>query len=293
MDISALFDFNLVAIHGGFGKASRASGRSKATLARHVSDLEASLELRLIERGSHHLRLTEEGRHLHERTVGLLGEIAEIGESLQFGLTEPRGQLVVSAPLLFSHAFLGQLAADFAATFPNVSLTVLTDDRLIDLVQEGVDVAIRVNPSDDEELIGRCFAHDDMVIVAHPRIAASLGNQNGEVRSIPVISMPNRLVRSPWSLTIGGQTDLWQPDVRLQLSSLLMIRDAVRAGAGAAALPRSVIRTEVEQGSLVVLGDVTDSAVDYWILHQSRRLVSTKVTAFTEFIIQSFPDRRL
>ena len=82
MDLHALADFNLVASHGGFGRASRASGRSKATLSRKVAELEQSLGVRLVERGTQALRLTEEGQALHRRTEGLLAEIAEAGESV-------------------------------------------------------------------------------------------------------------------------------------------------------------------------------------------------------------------
>lgn len=94
MDLDGLKDFNLVALHGSFGRASRVTGRSKATLSRRVSDLEASLGVRLIERGSRGLRLTEEGSQLHERTLQLLSEIEEIAGGLSTGHAQPRGTSV-------------------------------------------------------------------------------------------------------------------------------------------------------------------------------------------------------
>src|SRR5437870_3101792 len=106
MDMEALVDFNLVAAHGGFGRASRISERSKATLSRHVSELEQDLGVRLIERGSQSLRLTDEGRALHERTYGLLGEIQEAGEQIVLGASTPKGRLRVSAPVVFAHVAL-------------------------------------------------------------------------------------------------------------------------------------------------------------------------------------------
>src|SRR5690349_3989127 len=99
MDLQALSDFDLVAAHGGFGRAARVSGRSKATLSRRVAELEQDLGVRLIERGSQSLRLTDEGRGLHERTRGLLSEIAEAGEAVVLGASMPKGRLRVSAPL--------------------------------------------------------------------------------------------------------------------------------------------------------------------------------------------------
>ena len=99
MDLHDLADFNLVAAHGGFGKASRASDRPKATLSRRVRNLEEGLGVRLLERGAHSLRLTQEGKTLFGRTEGLLAEIAEIGAEIGEGRAKPRGRLRVSAPV--------------------------------------------------------------------------------------------------------------------------------------------------------------------------------------------------
>ena len=102
MDLEALADFNLVAAQGGFSRAARVSGRSKATLSRRVAELEQSLGVRLINRGTHTLRLTEEGRTLHARTEGLLAEIAEAREAVVLGASVLRGPLRVSAPIVFA-----------------------------------------------------------------------------------------------------------------------------------------------------------------------------------------------
>jgi len=111
MDLLALVDFNLVARHGGFGRAARLSGRPKATLSRRVAELERDLDLRLFERGARSLKLTEEGRALHERTSVLLTEIDETAAVIASGGETPRGRLRVSAPLLFSQTAMGTLAA--------------------------------------------------------------------------------------------------------------------------------------------------------------------------------------
>ena len=98
VDLLALADFNLVARHGGFGRAARATGRPKATLSRRVMELEASLGLRLFERGVGRPRLTDQGRVLHERTAQLLAEIHDIAEAIASGEDRPRGRLRISAP---------------------------------------------------------------------------------------------------------------------------------------------------------------------------------------------------
>lgn len=170
MDLHALADFHLVATHGGFGRASRASGQPKATLSRRVRDLEKSLGVRLIERGSRTLRLTDEGVALHTRTGSPMGEIAEALQDVKAGLGRPGGCLRVSVPLLFAQTSLGALAAAFLAAYPEVLLEVATDDRFVDLVADEVDVVIRVNPRPDSELVGRCFLRNRLMLVAPPSL---------------------------------------------------------------------------------------------------------------------------
>jgi DNA-binding transcriptional LysR family regulator len=121
MDLAALADFNLVALHGGFGRASRTAGRPKATLSRKVAELEAQLGVRLIDRGSRTLRLTQEGRALHARTQGPLGEIAEAGQAVGSGASLPRGKLRISAPIVLAHVLLPRVAAAFISTYPEVN----------------------------------------------------------------------------------------------------------------------------------------------------------------------------
>src|SRR3954466_7196596 len=168
MDLLALADFNLVARHGGFGKAARASGRPKATLSRRVSELEGSLDLRLFERGARVLKLTQEGRALHERTGALLAELDETAAAIASGGDRPRGRLRISAPLLFSQTAMGKLAALFALKYPEVRLEVTTEDRAVDMIEEGFDLVIRVNPDPDASLVGRILMRDRLAVVAGP-----------------------------------------------------------------------------------------------------------------------------
>lgn len=111
MELAALADFHRVAIAGSLSQASRTSGRPKATLSRHIRQLEESLGIRLVERGRQALRLTADGQALYERTHALLRDIEEAGQNLSSGSRQPRGLLRVSAPVLFAHTHGGRLAA--------------------------------------------------------------------------------------------------------------------------------------------------------------------------------------
>jgi len=285
MDLNALEDFQLVAAHGGFGKASRASGRSKATLSRRVSDLEEALGIRLIERGTRSLELTEAGQLLRSRTEGPMHEVSDAVAAARDGLTTPRGRLRIAAPLLFSQVALGRIAAQFLTKFPEVQIEVLAEDRLVDLVDEHFDVAIRINPRKDSALVGRCFARDRLVLAAAPSVQMPKANRDKASR-VPAVVMPTYRDGDVWSVR-NGQLNV-EPQPVLRLSSLLMVRDAIAAGAGAAMLPQSIIGDMLAKGELVTWGNAGDE-VELWVLHTSRRLQSPKVRAFVEFMCTLYP----
>ncbi|GJE59024.1 LysR family transcriptional regulator [Methylobacterium trifolii] len=284
MDLLALADFNLVARHGGFGRAARAAGRPKATLSRRVAELEAALDLRLFERGPRTLKLTEEGRALHERTGMLLAELDETAAVIASGSAKPRGRLRISAPLLFSQVAMGKLAAEFAARHPEVRLEVTTEDRAVDMVEEGYDLVIRVNPETNESLVGRIFMRDRLIVVASP----ALGRPVGE-RPVPAV------VRGPdggdaWHVGAPGGRSRIVFEPVLHLSSLIMVRDAIRAGIGAGCLPISLVCHDLTAGRLVQWGDIDGPAIALWTLYPSRRLLSARVSAFLDHLKQAFPN---
>ncbi|NGM87122.1 LysR family transcriptional regulator [Parapusillimonas sp. SGNA-6] len=293
MNLSALADFNLVASHSGFGKASRISGRPKATLSRHVMDLEQSLGVRLLDRGARALRLTEEGQALYEQTHALLGEIKDAGDAVSAGLATPRGRLRVSAPVLFSHTMLGRLAAGFTREYPEVQLDITAEDRNVDLIADGYDVAIRVNPHPDALLVGRCFARDDMLLVAPPTLNRPTASLDGTPGHVPAVALANSFDSGPWHYQDGDTFNTVIPDIRLRLSSLIMIRDAVLASAGAALIPRSLLSQAEPGAGFVIWGRLVTRPIELWVLHASRRLVSTKVTAFVDYLCNAFPTRTL
>lgn len=275
MDLLALAHFDLVARHGGFGRAARASGRPKATLSRRVAELEASLGMRLFERGAHLLRLTEEGRALHEGTGVLLTEIDEVAATIAAGGAAPRGTLRVSAPLLFSQIAMGRLAAGFALACPQVRLEVTTDDRSVDMVEEGYDLVIRVNPDADANLIGRVFLRDRMLVVAPPAMARPADGGAAESQG--------------WRIKAADGAVTMAVAPQLRLSTLVMVRDAVLAGAGAACLPLSLVAADLAADRLRQWAELDAPEIALWALYPSRRLLSSRVSAFLEHLRQAFP----
>lgn len=285
MDLLALADFNLVARHGGFGKAARAARRPKATLSRRVAELEGALDIRLFERGARALKFTEEGRALFERTSLLLTEIEETVTAISSGGTSPRGRLRISAPLLFSQTAMGKLAAAFALQYPDVRLEVTTEDRAVDMIEEAYDLVIRVNPAPDASLVGRIFLHDRLVLVANPDF-----RRPKDAEPVPVIVRGDIGGAETWSVTNTRGPSQIAANPVLGLSSLVMVRDAVRAGAGVARLPLSLVSPDLAAGRLAHWGDVAGPDIALWALYPTRRLLSARVSAFLDFLKEAFPN---
>ncbi|MDB5647341.1 LysR family transcriptional regulator [Methylobacterium sp.] len=284
MDLLALADFNLVARYGGFGRAARAAGRPKATLSRRVAELEASLASRLFERGARVLKLTEEGRALHERTRVLLTELDETAAAIASGGGRPRGRLRISAPVFFSQTAMGKLAAEFALKHPEVRLEVTTEDRAVDMVEEGHDLAIRVNPAPDESLVGRIFLRDRLVVVAAPSLVRPEGDA-----AAPAVVRGAMADPMTWTMRSPAGMSSVTAEPVLGLPSLMMVRDAVKAGVGAGRLPISLVSHDLAAGRLVLWGDLDRPEIALWTLYPSRRLLSARVSAFLDHLKEAFP----
>jgi DNA-binding transcriptional LysR family regulator len=284
MDLLALADFDAVALHGGFGAASRATGRPKATLSRRVRELEDNLGVRLIERGARPFRLTEEGATLHAEAHAMLGRIEDVAEGLVARAGAPRGALRVSAPVLFAHRGLGRLAARFAMNYPAVHLEVVIDDRFVDPLKEGFDVVIRANPAPSTELAGRCFCAIASWLPPRHR-SPNLPTAAPFPRSCSAAAQA-----SAWRLTAGGRTKTLLPRDVVRLSSMALVYDAVREGIGAAMMPASLIRDDLANGTLLSWGEVDGRSIEVWALYPPQRHVAGKVSAFVGMLVDHFHD---
>jgi DNA-binding transcriptional LysR family regulator len=260
------------------------AGRPKATLSRRLSGLEAGLDLRLFERGARTLRLTQEGRALYQRMAALLTELDEAA-AIASGMDRPRGRLRVSAPLVFFQTAMGKLAAAFALRFPEVQLEVMTEDRAVDMVEEGYDLVIRVNPDLDESLVGRAFLRDRLVVVASPSLARPA---NGS--AVPAVGAWSR--RRDRDLA-GGDAGRARRHRSSHGPRAVLARDGLRrcSGRRRRRAPTSVAR-EPRPGvwPSCALGDVDGSEITLRALYPSRRLLSARVSAFLDHVKDAFPQ---
>ena len=187
--------------------------------------------------------------------------------------------------MLFAHTVMGKLAADFAIAHPEVRVEVTAEDRVVDMVEEGYDMIIRVNPPPQTDLVGRCFVRDRYILAASPRIPRP---PQGE--TVPAVLLARDNPTAAWKITDREMHLTVMPDAILRLSSLVMVRDAARTGIGAALLPLSIVIGDLARGTLVHWGDAEEREVELWALYTSRRLLSRKVTAFLDHLTRAFPN---
>ncbi|MGI4812988.1 MAG: substrate binding domain-containing protein, partial [Janthinobacterium lividum] len=226
----------------------------------------------------------EEGLVLHERTRGLMAEIQEAGKAAASSAPVPRGRLRISAPIVFAHVVLCPIAARFALAYPQVELEIIAEDRVVDPVDDGYDLVVRIDPAHNERLMGRCILIDQRLVVAAPTMSIPAASTRDMDRLSAPAVMFAAASGAPWEMrTRGGGARTLQPLPVLRLSSLLMVRDAVLQGVGAALLPRLLIAQDVAAGRLVCWGEC-GPPVEIWALYNSRRLLSAKVRAFLDML---------
>jgi DNA-binding transcriptional LysR family regulator len=290
MKLDDLSDFFLVASNGGFAQASRVSGRAKASLSRKVMDLEASLGVRLFERSSRAVRLTREGELLFNSASVPLDQISKAVDMLRDGRAQPRGRLRISVPSLFGFMWMGRISAQFKVVHPEIDLEVTIEDREVDLVNEGYDLVIRVNPKPNSDLVGICVLRDQLLVVAAPSlIDQSTAMSAPHPQPVPVVV--RRSARNPAIWQIGGNfARAIETKPVLELPTLTMILDATLTGIGAAKLPSALVNEDISTGRLVCWGPLSVPPAEIWALHTSRRLASAKVKTFTQFLKTAIPQ---
>ena len=279
MDLEALSDFVLAARHGGYGAASRAIARSKASIARRVADLERRLGVRLFERGHAGLKLTDAGGELFGRIAGPFREIEEASEAVSPENTGLKGRLRISAAVVFAHAHLVPIVAGFSRLHPGVEIEVVADDGMIDLVEDRFDIVIRANPSPSDQLVGKCITRTDRVAVAAPDLPIPREGDRA-----PFVGRSADHPAASWHLMTesGPRELLLRPG--LKLSTLLMVHQAAIHGAGVALLPRTLVAGDLAMGRLASWGIEVGAVTELWALHTSSRLASVKVVSFLHYL---------
>jgi len=270
-DLNDLFYFAKVIEHGGFMAASRVIGIPKSRLSRRIAELEERLGVRLIQRTTRRLALTEVGSHFYQHCQAVLSEAEAAEETIARARAEPRGLVRISCPELVAKTLLGPLLPRFMQTHPLVRIQLEATNRRVDLIEEGFDIAIRVRQviEDSANQVARPIGQGRMVLVASPSLLQQLGApQNaGELTSYPWLTMSRADGRGLWSLldADGHEITLHVEVPRLMTDDLVVLTQAASQGLGIAQLPRLVCQEALNRGELVEL--LPDYQIPWGIMH--------------------------
>ena len=273
---------------GSFSAAARQWGRSKAVVSKYVNALEDHLGVQLLRRTTRSLSLTEAGRAYRERCVEVLGEIEALEVSLREGIAAPRGPLRITAPPGFASHYLDVMTTDFIARFPEVTLDLDLTHRMVDLVEENIDVAIRVTDPRDSSLVARRIAPAPILAVASPDYLRRRGTPKkpADLRDHDCIVDTNFRDQQRWRFRSSGKTETVSVDGPLRVNHPDAVREMAAAGHGIALVPDFVARDALEAGRLreVLRGTV---AFQWSILavYPRRKYLPARVRAYVDHLL--------
>ncbi len=288
----AIAAFVKVVETGSFARAAERLDVSVSSVSRHVTDLEAHLDARLLNRTTRRLSLTETGRAFHERCVQLLADLAEAEESAGAGSVTPRGTLRISCSVTFGERHVAPAVAQFMTRYAETRFDVELSDRSVDLVDEGFDAAVRIGAIGGQNLVGRRVGATQLVCCASPAYLA----RRGEPRA------PEDLATHACLLyEYAPQRDTWvfvdQSGIerRVRVTGPVHSNNGAfaaalaRAGVGIAYEPDFIVGADLRAGALVpILRAFAPPPSPIHVVYASRRHLSAKVRAFADFLAERF-----
>jgi DNA-binding transcriptional LysR family regulator len=283
--------FNAVVDAGSFVKAADALEMSKAAVSRYVVDMETRLGVRLLHRTTRRLSLTDEGQVFYLRSKELLAELAEAEDEITSRSDAASGLLRINAPFTFGVLHLAPLWGAFRVLHPKVRLDVTLADRLVDLVEEGYDVAIRIANLENSTLVSRRLATTRMVLCASPQYLKLYGTpkQPGELASHAVISYSYWSTRDEWHFKgpLGPVSVKTNPCI--QTNSGDTCRAAALASQGIILQPSFLVGDDLACGTLVeLMPEFRSLELGIYAVYPTRKHVSLKVRALIDFLTNHF-----
>jgi len=293
MDINDILVFVRVAQAGSFSKAARELGMPVSTVSRRVAELEADLGVPLLLRTTRSLRITDVGRSYLEHGNAIAAEI-EKAESLASGLQSvPQGLLKITASTDFGNQFLGKIVSDFLKTNPKVRVEVVLTQRVVDLISEGFDLAIRMGELDDSSLMAKKIGNMEMQIYASPSFLKKYGEPTrpadlSQFECIQFTADQGSTEFDVWPLQ-SHKTKVEIPiSGRVASNDMALVRDFARSGDGLALMPHFICSEDVKAGHLkVVLKDWVWSGGPFHVVYPGQRFVLPKVRAFVDHLTRT------
>jgi DNA-binding transcriptional LysR family regulator len=290
-DLARIRAFVQVFDAGGFSAAARQHGRSKALLSKYVTDLEDYLGVRLMNRTTRKLGLTEAGEAYYREASQLLQQLDDLDATISDQTAEPRGLIRVSAPRNLGETTLAPAIFAFMNHHPLVSVDLRLEDRFVDLVDEGIDVALRLSVLPDSSLIARKIVDIGHAVYGAPALLDRVGTpQTAEdLRALPCIVDTNMPNHTSWRFIEGGGPVSVHVAGRVRVNSPVAAMQAALAGLGFAVLPEHLALPQVAAGRLAaVLTDRMPEGPSLRAVYPHRRHLAGKVRALIDYLAEWF-----
>ena len=305
MDI-AQFDLNAVRVfvavveHGGFREAAAQLKQPKSTVSRRVADLEAALGQQLLRRTTRTVSLTEVGELFFRQASQSLSSLSDAVRVVQQSQATPRGLLKVTAPPTFAELFMGGLLAGFAREFPEVRLVLDLNDRYVDLVAEGFDVALRAGTLADSSLKARLLGASPVLCFASREYLARQGTPTSpdQLASHDILGFGTDERQVKWAFQVKKERKVFTMKPRLTVNSFVLLHQLMKAGLGITRIPGPLAMDATREGDVVeVLSDFAPPPSPMHAVFPPSQHLSPKVRAFVDYLGQhletpSWPPKR-
>lgn len=295
-DLNDLKLFVDVVEQNGFAAAARKLNMPRSRLSRRIGLLEERLGVRLVQRSTRHFVITEIGREYYRHCVAMLVEAEAAQEMIDRTRSEPQGVVHVSCPSSVVYFQVGEMIARFMAECPKVEVVLESTNRRVDVLREGIDVAIRVRfpPLEESDLVVKRFAESKQRLVASPRLLAGMANPPApaDLGGLPSLAWNPDRQSHDWRLDgPDGATAIVRHRPRLVTEDMVALRLAALNGVGICQLPTMVVRQDLKDGTLVdVLPDWGPKAGIIHAAFPSRRGLLPSVRALLDFLGAEFAE---
>lgn len=285
--LPGLIAFAATARHGSFAAAAREQGQAPSTLAKAVARLEAHLGLQLFHRTTRQVRLTADGERLYQRCQRVLAELEDLQTIASGTRAAPSGLLRVAMPVFYGKRFVLPRLAALLDAHPGLQLDARLSDQYVDIVREGLDLAVRIGELDDSSLVARRVDQQALCLCASPAYLQRRGTPH-RVEDLAghaaiLFRLPSTGRDRPWRLQVRGRPVTLQPPPALRINETEAVLEALRLGLGIAQLPDNVVADDIAAGRLVpLLPACTPPAMPVHLVMPPGRLVAPRVRAAIE-----------
>lgn len=293
-DLNDLYYFAKVVEHGGFAPAGRALGEPKSKLSRRIARLEEELGLRLLNRSTRHVTVTEIGRIYYSHCRAMLVQAETAQNAIEAMRSEPCGVVRISCPVALLDARVAGMLADYQQRYPQVALHLDATNRRVDVIEERFDIAIRVRPPplEDSDLVLRTLSDRSQCLVASPALLAEhdIPQAPGDLDELPSLALGRSQDRHWWQLLNPEKRAVRiEHHPRLVTRSMTALRIAAVAGVGVVQLPTMMMTDELTDGRLVrVLEDWAPPREIIHAVFPSRQGLLPAVRQLIDFLAEQF-----